>query len=1090
MKKFLLRLLVLALFAFATPGVWAQVTTSAINGTITDPTTKETLIGATIVAKHLPTGTTYGAITNAKGNFSIVGMRPGGPYTLTVTYIGYQPTKIENVSLALGETETFNIQLKDDTQQLTSVVVTGSKGGKFNAQKTGAGTAFSRKNIERVPTVSRSLMDIANLIPQSNGKGGFAGASNRFNSFQIDGAVNNDVFGLGASSANNALSLEAIDALQVVIAPFDVRQSGFTGGGMNAITKSGTNIFHGSAYDYFYNQDFYGTTAGKDVKSRKKFDKQYENTVGFTLGGPIVKNKLFFFANGEYVKGVRPTVYTPGNGSVITTEIADKIENHLKELGYDAGGYAARETPSQTFKGLLRLDWNIDAKHRLMLRYSHINDRPYFLSNSNTQLAFFNSGYYKTSVTNTIVAELNSKLNDRLSNELRLSYSGIRDASTYNGARFPYIRINGDVATDPSKPQSRTKYAVFAGVENNRAANTLDQDIYSLTDNLTLSLGNHTLTFGTHNELFRLRNFYLTNYFGNYTYNSLEDFLKVGTPDEKHPDSYGYSGVNTDKTGGDRFWAPSFRAGQIGLYAQDEWKAMDRLRLTYGLRIDMPFFLDRPTENVAFNNTALAKEQGISNNYLPPMRPLFSPRVGFRYQLDEARKFMLRGGTGIFTGRVPFVWISNSFSNSGLEYLRIALKGKSVPAGLKFEKDVEKQYRPAGTSEVDIVGKNFRYPQVWRTNLALDATLPWGIRATLEGMYSQNINAIRYKNLILTRTGELDHGHGVTRPLYEMDPVLSKHYTNLILLSSHNLGYSYNITGTLSKDFGKGFDASLSYTYGSAYATNDGGTSSQAVSIWAFNSSVDINGEELYHSNYDMRHRIVGQLNYHVEYAKHFATTIGLVYNGHSGGRYSMVYYGDANGDANTMPTTLNNDLVYLPTKDEVAKGYFTASIKPVKLVQQTGESNEDFAARQAKVQAEEQAKANKAMAEGFEQFMNSSSDLSDYRGRIAPRNAFMMEFVHKFDLHFAQDFFLKVGGRRHTLQLNADIINVGNLLNRGWGMVPFIRYGSISPIAIKTDNTGKKIYSFTKPNGESLPWIYDDVNSRWRAQVGLKYIF
>jgi len=348
MKKYLLRLLVLALFAFATPAVWAQVTTSAINGTITDPTTKETLIGASVVAKHLPTGTTYGAITNAKGNFSIVGMRPGGPYTLTISYIGYQSAKIENVNLALGETETFNIEMKDDTKQLTTVVVTGAKGNKFNSQKTGAGSAFSRKNIERVPTVSRSIMDIAKLTPQANGSGSFAGANSRFNSFQIDGAVNNDVFGLG-TSGKNAISLEAIDALQVVIAPFDVRQSGFTGGGMNAITKSGTNTFHGSVYDYYYNQDFFGTTAGKDVKTRKALDKQYENTVGFTLGGPILRDKLFFFANGEYVKGIRPSTFTPGNGSVVPEEDAKKIADKLTSLGYNGGSYATQDIPSETF---------------------------------------------------------------------------------------------------------------------------------------------------------------------------------------------------------------------------------------------------------------------------------------------------------------------------------------------------------------------------------------------------------------------------------------------------------------------------------------------------------------------------------------------------------------------------------------------------------------------------------------------------------------------------------------------------------------------------------------------------------------------
>ena len=1080
MKKYLLRLFALMMLSFATPALWAQVTTSAINGTVTDPVSKETLVGASVVAKHLPTGTTYGAITNAKGNYSIVGMRPGGPYTITVSYIGYQKASLTNVTLALGETETLNVTLQSDTHQLSAVSVTGSRGSRFNAQKTGAGTSFSRRNIERVPSVSRSIMDIANLTPQSNGQGSFAGASNRFNSFQIDGAVNNDVFGLGASSSKNAISLEAIDALQIVIAPFDVRQSGFTGGGMNAITKSGTNTFRGSVYDYYYNQDFYGTTAGKNVKNRKKLDKQYENTVGFTLGGPIVKDKLFFFANGEYVKGVRPTTYTPGDGSIVTKEIADKVDAKLKELGYDAGGYAARDIPSETFKGLLRLDWNINAKHRLTLRYSHINDKPYFFSNSPTQLRFFNNGYFRKSVTNTIVAELNSKLNEHLSNEVRVSYSGIRDRNAYYGARFPFIRINGLIATDPTKPTQTSRYTILAGVDNNRGANELDQDIYSLTDNLTLSLGNHTLTFGTHNELFRMRNLYLTNYFGNYTYGSsrkdgLQDFLNIGTPAEVAPESYGYSGVNTQFTGGNNAWAPSFRAGQIGLYAQDDWKVTDRFRLTYGLRIDMPFFLDRPTANTAFNESDVAKEYGITNNYLPPLRPLFSPRVGFRYQLDEARKYTLRGGTGIFTGRVPFVWISNSFTNSGVEYLRTSTTAQKTPS-LRFNPDVDNQYRPAGISEVDIVGKNFRYPQVWRTNLALDATLPWGIRATLEGMYSKNINSVRFQNLILKRNGQLDHGNGQVRPVYQLDPALSAKYTNLILLTSNSRGYSYNISGTLAKDFGKGFDASISYTYGTSRASNDGGTSSQAVSIWAYNSSIDINGEEVYHSNYDMRHRIIGQLNYRVEYAKHFATTIGLVYNGYSGDRYSMTYFGDANGDGGTMPGTLSNDLAYIPTREEVQNGYFTANIRKNK-----GESDADFALRQKS--------ANEAMAQSFEEFMNSSSDLNDYRGRIAPRNIFLMKFVHKFDLHFAQDFFLKVGGRRHTFQLNADIINVGNLLNRGWGMTPSIQYNNISPITINTSGA-TPTYSFNKPNAGNEPWTYSDLGSRWRAQVGIKYTF
>ena len=1042
MKKFLLRLLVLALFAFATPGVWAQVTTSAINGTITDPTTKETLIGATIVAKHLPTGTTYGAITNAKGNFSIVGMRPGGPYTLTVTYIGYQPTKIENVSLALGETETFNIQLKDDTQQLTSVVVTGSKGGKFNAQKTGAGTAFSRKNIERVPTVSRSLMDIAKLTPQSNGNGSFAGANSRFNSFQIDGAVNNDVFGLGASSSKNAISIEAIDALQVVIAPFDVRQSGFTGGGMNAITKSGTNAFHGSVYDFYHNQDFYGTTAGKDVKERKKLDKQYENTVGFTLGGPIVQDKLFFFANGEYVKQVNPSTYIPGDASSkITKEEADKVEAKLKSLGYDAGGYTSRSVPSETFKGLLRLDWNINQAHHLTMRYSYIDDKPYIFSNNPTTLKFYNSGYFKRSVTNTVVAELNSKLTSSISNELRVSYSGIRDKRSFNGAPFPFLKID-----------LGGRRSIQAGVDQYTPANELSQDIYSLSNNLTLSLGNHTLTFGTHNEFFRMRNLFIRDLYGVYDYRTydtkdatgktvphlgIDDFLTAGDAGEIGPGKYNYSYVNTAATNGDGRWAPSFRAGQLGFYAQDDWKVSNVLRLTYGLRVDMPFFLDRPTANPTFNNSAFAKEHGVTNDYLPPLRPLFSPRVGFRYDVDADSRYVVRGGTGIFTGRVPFVWISNSFTNSGLEYLRTERLNQDARDHVRLTSDLASPKAKAnivpGSTEIDMVGSNFTYPQVWRTSLAFDARLPWGIRATLEGMYSKTLNNVRYQDLGLKKATEKVYASGEVRPVYKRQD--ADKFSNLILLSNSNLGYTYNLTATLAKDFGHGLDASIAYTFGEAKVGNDG-LSSQASGNWLYNYSNDINGDEVYYSAFDMRHRVVAQLNYRVEYAKHFATTIGLIYNGQSGPRYSFLSYSDLNGDGE------KNDLAYLP----------------------------------------ETATTDKKSAMTYEKFLEENPDIAAYKGHIIPRNALMAPFVNKFDLHFAQDFFLKVGGKRHTLQLNADIVNVGNLLNRAWGMTPRVEYSRIFPLS----GANSENFTISTPH----PWTYSDIASRWQAQVGLKYIF
>ena len=1020
----------------------AQVTTSSINGTITDSKTKETLIGASVVVRHMPTGTVYGAATNAKGNFAIQGLRPGGPYTVEVSYVGYKTVKIQNLSLSLGEAETLNVKLTDDNQ-LSEVLVTGKKTSSLNATRTGSATSFSRAAMDRVPTVSRSISDIARLTPQANGTGSFAGANSRYNSFQIDGAVNNDVFGLG-QSGKNAISLEAIDALQVVIAPFDVRQSGFTGAGMNAITKSGTNTFHGSAYDYYYNQDFYGTTAGKDVKERKKLNDQYENTVGFTVGGPIVKDKLFFFANGEYIKKLTPATFIPGDGlSKIKKEEADKVEKKLKDLGYDAGGYLGHNIPEETYKALFRLDWNINAANHLTVRYSHIYDDQFNFSNSPTQLLFRNFGYGKRSITNTIVSELNTRFSNSLSNELRVSYSGIRDNRTFSGKPFPAVQI--DLAGG-----SRIR----AGVDANTPLNELGQDIFSLTNNLTWTKGNHTFTLGTHNELFKMRNLFVPNAYGYYEYRNrkfkdangkevsvlgLDDFLNIGTAQEVGPSLYRQMRVNTNVTG-DARWASEFWAGQVSLYAQDDWKASDKLRLTYGLRVDAPFFIDTPTENPAFNNSQIAKDYGVTNNYLPKITPLFSPRIGFRYNVDDERLYVVRGGTGIFTGRVPFVWISNSFSNSGVEFASTERRGKDVSDNVRFTPDpmnaVGDKNFVAGSSLINLAARDFKYPQVWRSTLAFEAMLPGGIKATLEGMFTKNLNNVRYRNYALVKAGEKDYGNGEVRPIYKQRPD-ARLYSSVIALENTDKGYSYNFTASLSKTFAFGLDASVSYTYGMTRGSNDG-ASSIAKSNWEYNYSNDINADEIGYSSNDLRHRLLAQLNYRVEYGKNFATTIGIVYNGQSGDRYSIIANNDLNADGS------RNDLSYIPRTATTVKG----------------------------------------SAISYEDFLSQNPDIARFAGRITERNGFVTPFFHRFDVHFAQDFFVNVGGRRHTLQLNADVINFGNLLNRAWGMNPYILYSSISPITEKADGT----YEFNLRTEK--PWSYSDISSRWRAQVGIKYIF
>ncbi len=1052
---------------FGVSHVNAQVTTSAINGTIIDASTKETLIGASVVAKHLPTGTIYGAATNDKGNFSIQGLRPGGPYLIEVSYIGYQSVQLENVTLSLGETETFTIKLRDDSRKLDDVVVTAKKGNSLNANRTGAATSFGRSAIERTPTVDRSLFDIAKLSPQasisSNGSVSFAGSNNRYNSFQIDGAVSNDVFGLSSTGTNGGqtgstpISIEAIDALQVVIAPFDVRQSGFTGGGINAVTKSGTNQLKGSAYAFYKNQDFFGRTAGKEnAGKRSKLDTQHEYTVGATLGGAIVKNKLFYFVNAEMSDERYPSRYLPGEGSDVSVEQATRILNQLKKLtnGSDGGGYGATQIPKRSYKALARLDWNINSAHRLSLRYSYLKADKYNLTNSARILRFLNNGYTFASETHSIVAELNSRFSNSLSNEFRFGYNRVRDSRSVEGQPMPGLLVR------------EGGLQVHLGPDANSAANSLGQDVFTLTNNLTWSKGNHSITLGTHNELFTANNLYIRNNYGYYVFNSIADFENVAPSEFK----YGYSNVP-----GNKRWAPKFSAAQLGLYLQDEWKISNQLRLTYGLRVDMPVFIDKPTVNESFNNSSIAQKYGLINHAMPKHTPLFSPRIGFRYHLDETKKHLIRGGLGVFTGRVPFVWISNSFANTGLELSQLSFTSErefATAKGFAFSMDPNKQYPfneeaiaqganpKAQANEINLLTKKFKFPQTLRANLAFETVLPGDIKLVLEGVYNKSFNNVYYTNLNRDLTGKTyaDANKGVSyvgkdRPMYAR---VDKNIGNVILLSNTDKGHSYNFSAQLSKDFAFGLSASLSYTYGKSIGVIDG-TSSVAYSNWQYAYTYKGQAsEESAFTTFDTRHRIVANLNYRVEYGKHFATTIGLIYNGQTGNRFSMTYSGDVNGDGAT-----GNDLLYVPTKEEVKAmpwGVYDRKTRTLK--------------------------ADPSMAEAFEQFVSGDKQLSQYRGTYVPRNAMVAPFLHNIDLHIAQDFFFNVGKRRHTIQLVADVINFANMLNPNWG-VSYSAGWSQAPVAYNADG------SFTfRPYKTPHMWNIQDINSRWRAQVGVKYIF
>ncbi len=1042
----------------------AQVTTSGISGKVTAE--GELLIGATVQAVHEPSGTTYGTVTNADGRYSLQGMRTGGPYTVEVSYVGFQKAVYKSITLQLGETYLLDVKLTESLS-LDEVVVTASKAALFNSQKTGAAQNFNQSQIQATPSVSRSIFDVTKMNPLGvNTASGmsFAGSSNKYNSFQIDGITNNDVFGLSSSGTNggqagaNPISLEAIEEIQVVIAPYDVRQGGFTGGGINAITKSGTNTFHGSAYWYYNNENFYGKTPGKDAKERKKLGDQSSATYGFTLGGPIVKDKLFFFANYERVKETYPSSNNIGSTeSNLDVKEVDQIVNKISQLtgGYNAGGYGPQDIDTYSNKILTRLDWNINEQNKFTVRYSFLDGRKMVFSNSVSSAKLNDNGYFMNNKTHSLVSELNTQFTPSWSNEFRFGWTYVRDYRDPIGQPLPNITINNLINNgDPTK-----KSSLELGTERNSAANALDQDIFTLEDNLIWNKGNHTITLGTHNEFFHMKNLYITNIYGSYVYNSLDDFLTVGTANEVLPNSYEYSYSNEKITGTDR-WAPVFGAAQLGFYAQDEWKVTNRFSMTYGLRLDIPLLFDKPRANEVFNSSTVATSMGLATDQMPTTKVLWSPRVGFRWSLNEDRTTLLRGGAGIFTGRVPFVWISNSFGNAGVEMVRTAYSSSlgNYPSDFKFNIDPNKQYKDPNakvpTSEVDVMAKNFRFPSVFRANLAVEQMLPFGIRGTLEGLYSKTLNNILYENINYQWKGETLNNGGDDRPVYEKQ---DNHFTQVMLLKNTSKGYTFNITTKLEKSFDFGLNAMIAYTYGQAKSLNDG-NSSQAYSGWKYNATYygDMN-PELTWSMFDVRNRVIGSVSYRKEYAKHFATTVSLFYNGQTGGRYSLLDYTDLNKDG------YRNDLMYVPTDAELEKMVFT-----------------DIHSNNNTVTAAEQKDALIKWIEG-------NGELRKSQGTHIKRNQMTLPFEHHFDFHFAQDFFVDIAGQRNTIQLNFDIINVGNLLNKKWGMYYQTNSGyDLTPLTTKIGTNGAT-YQFYDP-GEM--YTNTNITSRWHAQVGLKYIF
>jgi hypothetical protein len=1099
--------LIFALVIVAT--TFAQVTTSSIKGRVVDENGQD-LPGATIMAIHQPSGTQYAVIAGTDGRFAINNMRVGGPYQITISFVGYGSQVFENITLSLGNTSDIQTKLLPSTTELSEVVVSVGRNNVINSERTGAAINVNTEMAGSVPTISRGLKDFTKISPLANNAGSgtsFAGSNNRYNQFAIDGLVNNDVFGLTSSGTNGGqtgvepISLDAIEEFQINIAPYDVRQGGFTGGGINAITKSGTNKFQGSLYAYGNNEKLVGKhNAVNNTEAATADYKDYQT--GFTLGGPIIKNKLFFFINGEITRKVTPLAYVPGTtSSFITQDQVDRVLAVINRVApnYDPGAYGAMNNETNSNKFLVKLNWNISNKHKLVVRHSYTFGENIDNSRSQYSLRFYNNGLYFPSTTNSTGIELTSVFTANTSNKLSLGYTAVRDNRDPLGDPFPSVTIN--------LPNSSS---MTLGSEYSSVANELNQDIFSITDDFSLFKGKHTFTFGTHNELYSFYNLFVQNIFGSYTYKSLENFETIGTAGEVAPTYYGigYSFDDTDnpyQTNG----ASKFKAMQLGLYGQDEYQLTQDFTVTAGLRIDLPVFPDKPEANDAFNTAYSA--QKVATGDVPTTKIMWSPRIGFNWDVKGDKSIQVRGGTGLFTGRVPFVWISNQFTNNGQingSYTTGSSSSSANPLAnavdpnnaanirpYRFNADPFAQpladyyYKTAGRGAINVVDKNFKFPQVFRTNLAVDVKLPGDIYATVEAIFSKTYNNVNFINLNRTVDPNFTFTGADQRPRYtpsNFSPTTSGYgsagrldgnFDEIIKFENTNKGYSYNLVFMLQKQFKNGLNAQASYTFGRSMDLNSG-TSSVAYSNWRYvNNVYGLNDLKLTRSNFDLGSRVTGLISYKFEYLDgKMSTQVSLFYNGQSGQPLSYIYNGDMNNDG------ASNDLIYIPKA--------MSEINLVTIPATTGTNPTP-----AVTPDEQWAK--------LWSFIVHDPYLSKHRGEYAERNAARVPFSHQFDVRILQDIKVDIAGTTNKLQLSLDIINIGNLLDKSWGRSVYASNQQFSLInytgLTDTDATSGYNYSTRVPKftytGAGMArdggaYSYSDFLSRWRMQIGLRYVF
>jgi hypothetical protein len=1081
------RVLQLLVFMFMAVVGHAQVTTSSMGGKVTDAK-GDPLIGATVVAVHTPSGTTYGTITSIDGSYDIVGMRAGGPYTVSISYVGYETVTQSNIFIRLGESFDINAQLQDDGVQLDQVEISAIRSNIMNSNRTGAATNLNADQINALPTISRSINDFTRLTPQAQSGNGFGGRDGRYNNIQIDGANFNNNFGLSSNNlpggGSQPISLDAIEQIQVNIAPYDVRQSNFTGAGINAITRSGTNNMEGSVYTLYRDETFNGYKVG-DAEVPVG-DKTQSLVWGARLGGAIVKNKLFYFVNFEKEDNTRPGINiipsAPGrtgdNISRTTLEDMETVRNFVKErYNYDTGrpdGYASNFNTKNT-KALARIDWNISNKHKMTLRYNQViatddqvvngTSAPNPRSASNrvslNSFAFENANYGFENSVRSLTAELNSNFSSKLSNQLLVTYTSINDRRTSKSDVFPFIDIKKD-----GDAYMSLGYELFSW------QNEVRNNVTTFTNNLTYKMGMHNITAGAAFDYLTFGNSFQRYGTSYYRYSSMDDFLNNRTPE-----AFGLT-FSVLPDGRDPFAELNFGLGS--LYLQDEIRVNDKLKLTAGLRMDIPFYFNKLETNPAVNALDFRTIDGqdgykIDLAQWPNSKPLFSPRLGFNYDVKGDRTLQLRGGTGIFTGRVPFVWFTNLPTNSGMLQNTIERVGQSVEdLGITFNPDpkawVDKFPSSPGTvapGSIASIDPNFRLPQIWRTNFAMDYQLPQNTIFTLEAIYGKDINAITQFNANQTEpVGNMNAANGQdTRPFFgatNANRRVNPNMAEAMVLTNAREGYSMSLTAMLSKEFSKGISAMVAYTYTEAKDIS-GNPGSQAASAWSGNPAVrGHNDLDLDPAAFAVPHRVIGSFTYSLEYLGLARTNVGLFYEGAHQGRFSYRYTADFNRDG------INADLIYIPANP----GEITFTDVVVG-------GNVQFTAQQ--------------QSDAFFSYIEQDSYLSKNQGKYAERNGALLPWRNRFDFRVTQDFFVNLSGKKYTVQLSGDILNFSNLLSSKWGTRQLTNYNNGAILVPRVNADGTATYQMARVNNQLATDSYRDLITTagtWGAQLGLRFIF